>query len=69
MVMRIVVGEASGPATEAPADFGPMGTFGAAGQVLSDPALAPEHIIEQGSVSWEEISAEAKMPPMGGSGH
>jgi plastocyanin len=71
MVMRIVVGEASGPATEAPSDFSPGGTFGAAGTVLSDPALDLQHIIDAGSVPWHEISAEAKVPPQppGGEGN
>ncbi|MDQ3396286.1 MAG: plastocyanin/azurin family copper-binding protein [Deinococcota bacterium] len=71
MVMRVVVGEASGPATEAPSDFSPGGTFGAAGTVLSDPILDPQHIIDAGSVSWHEISAEAKVPPQppGGEGN
>lgn len=68
MVMRIVVGEATGPATQAPDDFGPEGTYGAAGTVLLDPALAPLNIIAVGSVSWLEISDEAKAGP-GGGGH
>lgn len=63
MVMRIVVGEATGPAMEAPDDFGPEGTYGAAGTVLSDPAIDPLRIIEVGSVSWSEISDEAKAGP------
>ncbi len=63
MVMRIVVGEASGPATQAPDDFGPEGAFGAAGTVLSDPALAPENILEAGQVMWSEISDAAKVVP------
>lgn len=60
MAMRIVVGEASGPGAEPPSDFGPEGTFGVAGQVLSDPALDPENIIEQGAVSWSDIADESK---------
>lgn len=63
MVMRVVVGEASGPATEASTDFGPEGTFGAAGTVLMDAALAPLNIIEVKSVSWSDISDEAKAGP------
>jgi len=71
MVMRIVVGEATGPATHAPDDFGPEGTFGAAGTVLMDPALSPPNIIAMGAVSWRDVSAEAKAgPAMGGeAGH
>lgn len=65
MAMRIVVGEASGPGTQPPTDFGPEGTFGAAGTVLLDPALDPDNIISNTNVSWDEISAEAKQPPMG----
>ena len=30
--------------------------------VLTDPALAPDRIIEYGSVSWEEISQQSKQP-------
>lgn len=63
MVMRIVVGEATGPATEPPSDFGPEGTYGAAGTVLLDPALDPVRIIEVKSVKWSEIQDEAKAPP------
>lgn len=63
MVMRIVVSEASGPGMEPPTDFGPEGTYGAAGTVLSDPAIDPLRIVEVGSVSWSEISDEAKAGP------
>lgn len=69
MVMRIVVGEATGPATEPPTDFGPEGTYGAAGTVLSDPALDPLNIIASGSVAWREISGEAKAGPAMPGGH
>ena len=71
MVMRIVVGEATGPATVAPDDFGPEGTYGAAGTVLLDPALSPLNIIAVGAVSWRDVSDEAKAGPgMGGAaGH
>lgn len=61
MAMRIVVGEASGPGAEPSTDFGPEGTFSVAGQVLSDAALDPANIIEQGSVSWDDVSDEAKV--------
>ena len=59
MVMRIVVGEATGPATTpAPMD---MGT---AAMVLNDPALAPERIVVNGSVSWTELADASKaLPP------
>ncbi len=63
MVMRIVVGEASGPAMKASDDFGPEGTYGAAGTVLNDQALNPDNIVASGSVSWGEISVEAKAGP------
>lgn len=65
MVGSIVVGSASGPAAspvgEAPAPSPesrpPEFT---AGLVLSDPALAPENIVEQGSVSWDDLAPESK---------
>lgn len=63
MVMRIVVGEASGPAMTQPDDFGPEGTYGASGTVLLDPALDANRIVEVGSVSWSEISPESKAGP------
>ena len=63
MAMRVVVGEASGPAAEASDDFSPGGTYGAAGMVLNDPALDPQRIIDAGSVLWDEISDEAKAMP------
>lgn len=69
MAMRIVVGEATGPAVELSADFGPEGTFGAAGAVLNDAALEPQRIIDAGSVSWTEISDEAKVLPEAESAH
>lgn len=52
-----------GPALEASPDFGPEGTFGAAGMVLNDPALDPQRIIDAGSALWDEISDEAKAIP------
>lgn len=91
MVMRIVVGEASGPAAEplpdlcaTPAGGGDGGSESsgkgsdsgggadegggpelrhpefAAYTVLSDPALDPDHIVEAGGVSWDELAAENK---------
>ena len=70
MVMRIVVGEATGPAMEPPTDLGPEGTYGAAGTVLMDDALNPLNIISVGAVSWHDISDEAKAGPGApGEGH
>ncbi|HEX2037159.1 MAG TPA: plastocyanin/azurin family copper-binding protein [Chloroflexota bacterium] len=63
MAMRLVVGEVSGPAAEPPTDFGPAGTLGAAGAVLSDPALAPARVLARGRVSWAELSPASKQPP------
>lgn len=63
MVMRIVVGEATGPATEPSTDFGPEGTFGVAGVILNHPLLAPSRIQELTSVSWFELPDEAKVAP------
>lgn len=61
MVMRIVVGEASGPGTSSVRDFSPMGATGAAGTVLNDPALLPERIVQVRTVPWSEISPESKV--------
>jgi plastocyanin len=63
MVMRIVVGEPSGPAEEPVTDFSPVGAMAAAGTVLNDPALASDNIVAAGSVSWSDISEESKMGP------
>jgi plastocyanin len=60
MVMRLVVGEASGPGTQPPADAGPFGAHESAALVLNDPAIDPVRIAEVGSVSWSEIGEEAK---------
>src|SRR5690554_2063009 len=60
MVMRIVVGEASGPGNSLVTDFSSMGAMGTAGTVLNDPALNPARIIQVGSVAWAEISPESK---------
>lgn len=67
MVMRIVVGEATGPGAKPVEDFSPFGAMGAAGKVLNDPALDPGRIIRAGSVSWSEISEAAKA--LDGPGH
>jgi len=70
MAMRIVVGEATGPGATVSTDFGPEGTFGAAGLVLNDAALSPANIIANGSVSWNAIAPESKVvPEMAGEGH
>lgn len=63
MVMRVVVGEASGPgaaslaAPEAVEGRPPELT---AALVLEDEALAPEDIVEASSVSWSELRPESK---------
>lgn len=60
MAMRLVVGEASGPATEPVTDFGPSGVFATAGTVLNDPALDPQNIIARERVLWAELAAASK---------
>lgn len=76
MVMRIVVGEVSGPAARPlpdlcatpPAGADPGAHAGPALRVpeftaytvFTDPALAPDHIVENGSVSWDELTPESK---------
>lgn len=76
MVMRIVVGEASGPAAASLPDLcaappeeasteahsGPELRLPefTAYTVLTDPALEPERIVEAGSVSWDEVAPESK---------
>lgn len=48
------VGEAPGPSEQArPPEF-------TAGLVLSDDALAPDRIVEEGSVSWADLADESK---------
>ena len=64
MVVRLVVGEASGPGAEPIEEEGgdlrpPALT---AALVLSDPALDPENIVESGTVGWDEIDEENKRP-------
>lgn len=64
MVGRLVVGFPYwGPASQPPTDFGPFGTMGTAGKVLSDPALSPVKIFVYGRVSWDELSPASKAPP------
>lgn len=77
MVMRIVVGEPSGPAADPPPDLcatpaGADAEESHAGPdlrlpeftdytVLTDPTLAPEQIIENGAVSWKALASESKL--------
>lgn len=67
MVGSIVVGSATGPAANpvgeapAPSDASRPPEF-TAGLVLSDPAMAPENIVDQGSVSWGDLAPESKRP-------
>lgn len=58
MVMRIVVGEATGPGAVPSTDFGPFGTFDLAGAILNAQAMSPERIIAQGKVMWSDVRAE-----------
>lgn len=60
MAMRVVVGEATGPAVEAVTDFSPEGAFATSGTVLNDPVLNPLNIIAQKQVMWEELAASSK---------
>lgn len=64
MAGRIVVGSASGPGAnpvgEAPGGEQARPPEFTAGLVLSDEAMAPEAIAEQGSVSWSDIADENK---------
>lgn len=63
MVIRVVVGEASGPGAQPiPMDQLPDEIRPAA-SVLSAPALAPERIIANGTVSWSEIGEDSKVLP------
>jgi len=70
MVVRIVVGSATGPGAspvppfslEEPAPgqlFAPVLT---ANLVLSDPALSPQNIIAKGRVSWDDLNPQSKIP-------
>lgn len=65
MVGSVVVGSATGPGANpvgeapAPSEESRPPEF-TAGTVLSDPAMAPENIVEQGSVSWSDIADENK---------
>lgn len=65
MAMRVVVGEASGPgaepvSTEEPAHGDPRPPFRTSATVLADAALAPDAIVEAGSVEWASLDPESK---------
>lgn len=66
MVGTIVVGSATGPGAnavgEAPGTEESRPPEFTAALVYNDPAMAPENIVEQGSVSWSELAAESKQP-------
>ena len=74
MVGRIVVGSASGPGTSEvplppPPERPPFPPLWGGALVLRDPALNPDNIISKGTVKWEDISPQAKLPmlaPVGG---
>jgi len=67
MVDSIVVGSATDPATNpvgeapAPSEASRPLEF-TTGLVLSDPAMAPERIVDQGAVSWDDLAPESKRP-------
>ena len=71
MTTRIVAGSATGPGASPvpppfpPAEQPPFPPFLGAALVLGDPALAPDNIISKGSVVWEDIKAENKIPLIG----
>lgn len=76
MVVRVVVGEATGPGAE-PVSEQPTNItrgraaegerlfppYGAAVTVLNDPALDPERIVERKRVAWEDLATESKETP------
>lgn len=67
MVGTIVVGSATGPGANpvgeapAPSEHSRPPEF-TAGLVLSDPAMDPENIVAEGSVSWSDLAPESKRP-------
>lgn len=67
MVGSIVVGSATGPGANpvgeapAPTEQSRPPEF-TAGLVLSDPAMAPENIVDAGAVSWSDLAPESKRP-------
>lgn len=63
MGMRVVVGEASGPAAEPIPEQAAQGEAAPVIVLLNAPALAPDRIIEEGTVSWSEIDDEHKTIP------
>lgn len=76
MVVRVVVGEATGPGAEpvpepdyAFEEGEPLEDLsqpgGLAAAVLNDEAMAPENIVEQGEVAWDDIATESKRFPEG----
>jgi plastocyanin len=66
MVGTVVVGSATGPGAnpvgEAPGGQRARPPEFTAALVLSDPAMDPEAIVEQGSVSWSDLADESKRP-------
>lgn len=64
MVGRIVVGSATGPGAtpvgEAPGTERTRPPEFTAGLVLGDEALAPDAVVEQGSVPWDDVASENK---------
>ena len=64
MAMRVVVGEAGGPAETKVTNFSPEGAFGVSGAVLNDEALSSANIITNKQVSWADLSAETKAQPV-----
>lgn len=65
MAMRVVVDEATGPgaepvSTEEPAHGDPRPPYATSATVLADGALAPDAIVEAGSVSWANLAPESK---------
>ncbi|SDM91632.1 Copper binding protein, plastocyanin/azurin family [Halogranum gelatinilyticum] len=67
MVGTIVVGSATGPGANpvggapAPSEQSRPPEF-TAGLVLSDPAMDPENIVAEESVSWSDLAPESKRP-------
>jgi plastocyanin len=67
MVGSVVVGSATGPATNAvgeapaPSQQSRPPEYTAA-LVLSDPALEPENIVQNGPIAWSDLASESKRP-------
>lgn len=74
MVIRVVVGEATGPGSEEvpeptwgdawPDPDDPIAPDWLAATVLRDPAMDPDNVIDQGSVSWADLDPESKAFPI-----